>query len=486
MHSVRFRFLSILLCLMICLAALLGDIYPKYTKITEEETIYEEGTTITVWYTDPYLEEFIRNAAVVYEEQTGVKVIPSEVSGLEYLEYIQKSTIDNDNGPDVYILNSDSLEKAYLSGLCATVKDPGQVLNNTYYPTTALNAISYNDHKLGYPLMYECSLFVYNKTILDAVAEQYNQDLIDGKNNTDYGEGAQPSESENEGGIEGDTPEFVTADDIIPKSIVGIIEFALKYNLTEGVESYFKWCVSDVLYDYWFAGAYLDVGGVKGDERSEINLYSEESIYCLEVFQDFKQFFSMEIDETSYDDVLKEFEEGKALFIVGDTDIIKELETSKKEEEGFKDEYGVASIGMLNDNLQSKSLSITKLAAVNGFSENPEVAEDFAKFISFDYSENLYSRTGKMACRKQYEYAYPQMEDVMRTYENSVSLPKIVETSNFWVLVEMVYTKTWDGDNANYLLRQLSSQVKKQVYEITVDEEQIDTPEIVEDYIMEE
>ena len=169
--------------------------------------------------------------------------------------------------------------------------------------------------------------------------------------------------------------------------------------------------------------------------------------------------------------------------MVADTDIINELETSKVEENGFAYEYGVANIGMLNDNLKSKGLSVTTLAAVNGFSKNTVVAEDFAKFISYDYSENTFSRTGKMPCKYMYNYQYPQMEDVMRTYENSVSLPKIVETSNFWVLVEMVYTKTWDGDNANYLLRQLSSQVKKQVYGIYVDEEAIETPEILEDYV---
>ena len=478
MHSFRLRLLSIALCVMICIAVALGDLYPKYTILPEDDTIYEEGTSITVWFTDSYLEEYLRNAAVVYEEQTGVKVIPTCVSSLEYLEAIQKATIDDNYGPDVFLLDSESLEKAYLSGLCCSVEDPNRVLNSAYYPMIALNAVSYGDKKLGYPILFESSLFVYNRTLLEEIAEMYNQGLDEGKT-SDYGEGV--VEAENPEGVE--EVQHVTADEIIPTSIVGIIEFALKYDMVEGMQSYFKWCVSDVLYDYWFSGAYMDVGGIRGDERSEINIYSEESVYCLEVFQDFKQFFSMEIDESSYEDILQEFKDGKLLFMVADTDIINELETSKVEENGFAYEYGVANIGMLNDNLKSKGLSVTTLAAVNGFSKNTVVAEDFAKFISYDYSENTFSRTGKMPCKYMYNYQYPQMEDVMRTYENSVSLPKIVETSNFWVLVEMVYTKTWDGDNANYLLRQLSSQVKKQVYGIYVDEEAIETPEILEDYV---
>ena len=75
------------------------------------------------------------------------------------------------------------------------------------------------------------------------------------------------------------------------------------------------------------------------------------------------------------------------------------------------------------------------------------------------------------------------MEDVVRTYENSVSLPKIVETSNYWVLTEMVYTKAWDGEDVNALLRQLSGQVKKQIYGVYVEDPYIETPTISEDYV---
>ena len=163
------------------------------------------------------------------------------------------------------------------------------------------------------------------------------------------------------------------------------------------------------------------------------------------------------------------------------------LEADKKiEENPFAYEYGITSIGMLNDTLKSKGLSVTKIVSVNGLSENKELAEDFAKFLSVDYSSNLYSRTGKLACNYQKEYQYPQMEDAVRTYENSVSLPKIVETSNYWVLCEMVYTKAWDGEDVNKLLKQLSGQVKKQIFGIYVEENFIETPVVSEDYVFDE
>lgn len=468
------------------IVAMFGDSYARFT-LTEQETIYADTDTITLWYTDSYMEEYVRNAAVVYEEQTGVRVIPTYVSGLEYLEAIQKATIDDDYGPDLFIVGSESLEKAYLSGLCTDVSDPDKVLNTTYFPQTSINAVTYNGKKLGYPLYFEGSVFLYNKTILEQVADKYNESVANGENTSNYGEGT----IEDDGSVTidseltGDEPEEVTpktADEILPTSIVGIIQFALKYNLVDGVDSYFKWCVSDVLYEYWFAGAYMNVGGENGDDRDEVDIYNQESIYCMRVFQDFKQFFSMEIDESSYADVLNEFKEGKLLFMVADTEVVGKLEEAKKDG-SFEYEYGISSIGMLNSNLKSKGLSVTKLVAVNGLSDKKLVAEDFAKFITVEYSDNMYSRTGKYACRYQSEYLYPQMEDVVRTYENSVSLPKIVETSNYWALVEMVYTKAWDGGDVNKLLKELSGQVKKQIHGVYVEDEFIETPEIQEDYV---
>jgi len=479
MH-IRRKFFSILSILIMTVAALLGDLYPGHSLL-EAESEREEKDILTLWYTDAYMDEYIKNAAVVYEEKTGIKVVSTRVSGLEFLEAVQKATIDDGYGPDLYIIGSESLEKAYLSGLCAELSDSHRVLNSTYFPEVSLNAISYSDSKLGYPLLFECSVFLYNRTLLESVAATYNENA--GSSSTSYGEGVLEENQNTE------NTEFVevTADEILPTSIVGIIEFALKYSLPEGTESFFKWCVKDVLYEYWFAGAYMNVGGEKGDNRDEIDIYNENSMYCLRVFQDFKQFFSMEIDEFEYEDVLQEFKEGKILFMVADTDVIGELEAAKKSEDNpFNYEYGIASIGMLNDNLKSKGLSVTKLVAVNGLSEHKSQAEDFAKFLSVDYSGNLYARTGKLACSYQKEYPYPQMEDAVSTYENSVSLPKIVETSNYWVLTEMVYTKAWDGESVNLLLRQLSGQIKKQVHGIYVEDEFIDTPIISEDYVFEE
>ena len=229
MH-IRKKLFSILSILAMTIVALLGDLFPGHSLI-EPDSARETDDVLTIWYTDAYLEEYIRNAAVVYEEKSGVKVVSTKVSGLEYLEQIQKATIDDGYGPDLFVLSNESLEKAYLSGLCYELKDSHRVLNSTYFPEVSLDAISYSDYKLGYPLFFDCSIFLYNKTLLDEIVTNYNENAVNASSN--YGEG---SEEEEETNIEESSTEFVPviAEEILPTSIVEITNFALNYNLPEG------------------------------------------------------------------------------------------------------------------------------------------------------------------------------------------------------------------------------------------------------------
>ncbi len=71
-------------------------------------------------------------------------------------------------------------------------------------------------------------------------------------------------------------------------------------------------------------------------------------------------------------------------------------------------------------------------------------------------------------------------DEIVAIYGNSTSLPKILEISNFWIQLELAYTKIWDGDNVNDVLRQLSEQMKTQIAGEGVVEEVIPsaTPEL--------
>ncbi len=63
-------------------------------------------------------------------------------------------------------------------------------------------------------------------------------------------------------------------------------------------------------------------------------------------------------------------------------------------------------------------------------------------------------------------------------------MPKMVETSNFWVELEIAFAQIWDGADANGRLKELSEQIMTQVtgepYMETAIEEETEEEEEVE------
>ena len=69
----------------------------------------------------------------------------------------------------------------------------------------------------------------------------------------------------------------------------------------------------------------------------------------------------------------------------------------------------------------------------------------------------------------------------------SVPMPKMIETSNFWVELEITFARIWGGEDANDDLKALSEKIMAQVTGGEYTEEYIDVPEeLVEEYVDEE
>ena len=129
--------------------------------------ILSSKPTLTVWYTEEKLEDYLSAMALEYQDAIGVRVVPVLKSGLEYLEAVNDASIAEESMPDVYLISNDGLEKAYLAGLAVNVKDQNAVLNTENFPQTALDAVTYQGHAVAYPLYFETSALVYNQTYLE-------------------------------------------------------------------------------------------------------------------------------------------------------------------------------------------------------------------------------------------------------------------------------------------------------------------------------
>ena len=141
--------------------------------------------TVNIWYTDETLSDFLAGAALEFSADSEVRVIPRLVSGLEYLETINRESLYLSSIPDLYIIGNDSLEKAYLSGLACPVEDNGYI-NTDNFPETAIHAVTYDGDKIAYPFYYETSIFLYNQTYIENLAKE----TIEAEANAAEGEAA--------------------------------------------------------------------------------------------------------------------------------------------------------------------------------------------------------------------------------------------------------------------------------------------------------
>lgn len=459
-------------------------------------------------------------------------------SGLEYLEEINKASIQSENMPDLYIISNDSLEKAFLAGLASPISEESWGEIKEEYPDAARLAVTYKNKTIGYPFYFETSSLLYNRTYLEEFARsqiEAERDAAEGEaamadfeenGPEEEGQGnedAQAGESSQEGGnTQGDGTSQADADaqnegglreggegsgedgtepdgemealvdervkELLPSTIDDILNFANEYNAPEQVEAIFKWDVTDIFYNYFFAGNYMIVGGAAGDNTENMNIYNKDAIDCLKVYQALNQFFSIDTKEISYEKVLNDFMEGKIVYTVATTDAVAKLEEAKGNGD-FAYEYSIAPVPDINEELLTRSLSVTNCVAVNGYSDKQELARDFARFLTCEYTDTLYSRTGKVAARYGVDYGNINLQEFVNEYEVSVPMPKMVETSNFWVELEIAFAQIWDGADANDRLRQLSEQIMTQVtgepYTETVIEEEEEIVDEVE-YLDEE
>ena len=415
-----------LFCVAVLLAgaAFAAKIIPKAEEDQQQETVFASGDTLYFWYTDDSLTDYLTNVSASYYEESGNHVIPILQTGHEYLEAINDASVhpgeDVPKMPDLYVIGNDSLEKAYLSGLAAPVGDEGQVCNTDTFPRTALDAVTYNEKYVAYPFYYETSALLYNKTYME------------------NGEWE------------------------VPKTIDDILAFADEYDAPEQVEAVFKWDVSDIFYNYYFTGNYMVVGGEAGDDARQIDIDNEKTRECLQVYQNLNQFFSIDTKEVTYDTVLQDFIDGKIVMTVATTGAVARLEEAKKEGI-FSYEYGITVMPDLTADLKGRSLSVTNGIVINGYSEQAEIANDFAVFLTKNHADELYENTGKIASRYGVLYENRNVAQFMADYESSISMPKLLGTSNFWVQLEICFSRIWEGEEVETLLSELETQIKRQL-----------------------
>ena len=470
---IRIRIISIIL--VAC--ALLGTyVYARSDRsIFEDYSLFSGNkTTVRLWYTDDTMTPYLQSKAVAYSESNSkVRIEPVLVSGLEYLEAINKASVNEDNYPDLYIITNDSLEKAYLAGLATEIEGGGEFLSKGVFPDAAINSVTYKGKKIAYPFYFETSSLIYNKTYLENMAVENMQTELDAA------EGEAAQEETDEAVSEGEIPEEDAAsedvnpeitqgmiDEVVaenlPLNISDILKFAESYNAPEQVEAVFQWDVTDIFYNYFFVGNYMNVGGEAGDDVNQIDIYNTDTISCMKIYQQLNQFFAIDADSIDYDKVVQDFIDGKVVFTIATTDIIKKIDDAKASGE-CNFEFAVADMPGLTGDFGSRTMSVTECLVVNGLSENAVEANEVARYLCSDNSGDIYKLSNKVAAHYGVQYDNPNLATFVGVYADSVPMPKTIETSNLWMELEIAFTKIWNGEDCNSTLKNVCESIMTQV-----------------------
>ena len=453
--------------------------------------------SIYLWYTDDALTTYLSSAAVAYNETHDARIVPVLESGLDYVETINQNSIES-NMPDLYVISNDALEKAYLAGLAVPV-EPTVNMEETFIGK-GLAAATYKDKLLGYPFYFETSSLLYNKTYLRDLAvaqltqEQEEAAAQEAQENADSESGDAAQSSSDTGSADAaqsssDTGSSDTATDssdsqtteadeeespfteeqieakiqeYLPKTIEDIQTFGDMYDAPEQVESVFKWDVTDIFYNYFFIGNAINMGGASGWDTEQVDIYNLNAIQSMTAYQNLNNFFSIDTSAISYESTLNDFMEGKVVFTVATSDAVATLEQAKQDGT-FAYEYGFVTTPSFKEEELSSSLSVTNCVAINGYSTNQEAANGFARYLTCEYNEILYDRSGKVSAQKDMEYPYEALQVFAKEYETSVPIPKMLETGNYWLKLEALFAEIWNGADANEELKTLSEQIKYQI-----------------------
>ena len=483
----------------------------KEKEQSEESSLFSNHNkdSIYLWYTDDALTAYLSSAAVAYNETHDARIVPVLESGLDYVETINRNSVES-NVPDLYVISNDALEKAYLAGLAVPV-EPTVNMEETFIGK-GLAAATYKDKLLGYPFYFETSSLLYNKTYLrdlavaqllqeqeEAAAQEQQENADSGSadgtqevSKTGSGDAAQSSsktgnadtaqsssdtgssdtatdssDSQTTEAVEEEssfTEEQIEAkiEEYLPKTIEDIQTFGDMYDAPEQVESVFKWDVTDIFYNYFFIGNAINMGGESGWDTEQVDIYNLNAIQSMTAYQNLNNFFSIDTSAISYESTLNDFMEGKVVFTVATSDAVATLEQAKQDGT-FAYEYGFVTTPSFKAEEPSSSLSVTNCVAINGYSTNQEVANDFARYLTCEYNDILYDRSGKVSAQKDMEYPYEALQVFAKEYETSVPIPKMLETGNYWLKLEALFAEIWNGADANEELKTLSEQIKYQI-----------------------
>lgn len=357
----------------------------------------DEETTVTVWYNDENYKNYLELAALEFHIANElVTVNPVYISSEDYIETIYNESIKNDNGPDVFLMSSDYVEKAYLMGLMLGNDSFKDIKVDKVYGNGAVTACSYKNKLYGYPITFNAAFMVYNTKYTSAV-DTFTQ----------------------------------------------LTEYSNNYQVTEenaGVEMVATWDVSTMFLNYPFVGKYISHGGSNSEEAIGVTLDDEKIKSAMTEFAKLKEAYGIDRTEIDQNQCVEMFAQNKLLYTIIDANHLSLIDQSDVE-------YDICQIPALTDSLENQVMSTTTMAVVNPYSSHTTAAKAVARALSYDYAIEIEETSGYMCARGDYKKLKNKTayENLHKLYDESVVKAKYVGIGDLYMRYEIMLHQIWDG-----------------------------------------
>ena len=383
--------------------------------------LFASKRTVRLWYSDKALDEFLTGAELYFNENSrDLRLDITYAEEAEFLEQINRASIQGEDYPDLYIIGNDQLEMAYLAGLVTPVENSLYFDDPSFYPEAAVNAVTYSGIRAGWPMYFDTAALVYDPALL--------------------------------------------GDFTAPGTVTGLIDLSNNYIAPANVRSVFEWDVNDIFYNYGFIGDAMDVGGVSGDDPAHLSIYDRDVLKRLMVYQQLASYFSIDAESVDYETVINDFLHGRTVFTLATTDILSRYDTAALlGEEGLIAGFGTKALPDVTDTLRARGMSVTYTMVINGYCTHPEDAQKAAGYILYEHMGDFYAQTGKLPAARPAALSDPRMDGFYEAYAGSVPITKMREMGNFWMLTENMLQKVWGGEDPEACLYELYEQCMLQI-----------------------
>lgn len=229
-----------------------------------------------------------------------------------------------------------------------------------------------------------------------------------------------------------------------PKTWDEVIAFAKKFNNKAEGKYALVWPAADGYYGYMFMDSFgAPLFGPNGNDRKQHNLNSANAIKGLTYFQNLrKQILDIPAADASGDFCNAQFSEGKSAMIITGPWKINDFKKS-----GVN--FGITTLPAFpGTDHPANSFSGVRLAFVSSYSEYPEEAKAFAKFItSKEMLQKRFDITDQIPPRKDIDTNKELSNGIKAQLVYAKPMPTIPQLGTYWSAMGSAYSGIWDGDN---------------------------------------